>query len=302
MQFIRTPEARFEGLPDFPFAPHYLTIEDGVGGQLRVHLLDEGPAGAAPVLCLHGEPTWCYLYRHMIPVFTAAGHRVVAPDLVGFGKSDKPTERSDYSYAAHVAGLAQVVAQLDLTGITLVCQDWGGLLGLRLVAQMPERFARLVIANTALPTGETPMGPAFAAWREYSQTVPEFRAGRIVYGGTESKLTEAEQAAYDAPFPDERYKAGARQFPMLVPDRPDDPGGLANRAAWEVLERLDIPVLTVFGAQGKVMAGMDKVFQRRLKGAAGQPHCVLEGAGHFLQEDVGPDLARLTCAFIDRTR
>ncbi len=302
MQIVRTPEARFEGLPDFPFGPNYLTIDDGQDGHLRVHYLDEGPETAPPVLCLHGEPTWCYLYRHMIPVFTGAGHRVVAPDLVGFGRSDKPTARSDYSYAAHVAWLAQVVEGLDLTGITLVCQDWGGLLGLRVVAQMPERFGRLVIANTALPTGETPMGPAFDAWRDFSQTVPEFRAGRIVYGGTETKLTEAEQAAYDAPFPDARHQAGARHFPMLVPDRPDDPGAVANRAAWQVLERLELPVLTVFGAQDKVMAGAEQVFQRRMKGAAGQPHCVLDRAGHFLQEDVGPELARLTCGFIDRTR
>ena len=301
MKSVRTPEARFEGLPDFPFAPNYLTIEDTVGGTLRVHYVDEGPRTAAPVLCLHGEPTWSFLYRHMIPVFAKAGHRVVAPDLVGFGRSDKPTERADYTYARHVAWLAATIEQLDLRQITLVCQDWGGLLGLRVVAQMPDRFTRIVVANTALPTGHQPMGDAFKAWRTFSQTVPDFRAGRIVYGGTETKLTDAEQAAYDAPFPSDEFKAGARQFPMLVPDHPEDPGGIDNTAAWKVLQSLSLPVLTVFGAQDKVMAGADKVFQKRLPGAEGQPHTVLEGAGHFLQEDVGPELARLTCDFIART-
>lgn len=298
MQVLRTPEARFEGLKDYPFSPNYLQV--GAGEALRMHYLDEGPADAAPVLCMHGEPTWSYLYRHMIPVFTVAGHRVIAPDLIGFGKSDKPAERSDYTYQAHVDWMREAVEQLDLTGITLVCQDWGGLIGLRLWAAMPDRFARVVVANTALPTGDHPMGAAFEGWRAYSQAADPFHAGRIVFGGTVSKLDAEEVAAYAAPFPDESYMAGAREFPMLVPDSPDNPASAPNRQAWEVLRGLDTPVLTAFGADDKIMAGVDRVFQK-LPGAQGQPHVVLPGAGHFLQEDVGPELARLTCEFIERT-
>ncbi|MBE1283297.1 MAG: alpha/beta fold hydrolase [Rhodobacteraceae bacterium] len=301
MQVLRTPDARFDNLKDYPFAPNYLNISAADGTDLRMHYLDEGPADSAPVLCMHGEPSWSYLYRHMIPVFTDAGHRVIAPDLIGFGKSDKPVERSDYSYQSHVDWMTQVLRKLDLRDITLVCQDWGGLIGLRLWAENPERFARVVVANTALPTGDQPMGAAFEGWREFSQTVDPFPAGRIVYGGTSTKLTDEEVAAYDAPFPDATYQAGARQFPMLVPDTPDNPASAPNRAAWKVLETLETPVLTAFGADDKIMAGIDRVFQKRLPGAAGQAHTVLPNAGHFLQEDVGPELARLTCKFIGDT-
>lgn len=251
MKVLRTPDSRFDGLKDYPFSPNYLTVDDTEGGSLRVHYLDEGPADAAPVLVMHGEPTWSYLYRHMIPRFTAKGHRVIAPDLVGFGKSDKPTERDDYTYQRHVDWMASVLQQLDLRAVTLICQDWGGLIGLRLWADMPDRFARIVVANTALPTGDQPMGKAFESWRAFSQQMPEFRSGRIVYGGTTAKLDEDEIAAYDAPFPDETYVAGARQFPMLVPSRPDDPASEANRQAWQVLRGLDTPVLTAFGADDK---------------------------------------------------
>ncbi|MDA0961651.1 MAG: haloalkane dehalogenase [Proteobacteria bacterium] len=298
MQILRTPDTRFADLKDYPFAPHYAEIGDTMGGTLLLHYLDEGPRDAAPVLLMHGEPTWSYLYRHMIPVLTAAGHRAVAPDLVGFGKSDKPAARTDYTYARHVAWMTDWLTRVDLQGITLVCQDWGGLIGLRLVAAMPDRFARVVTANTALPTGDRPMSAAFAAWRAFSQEVPEFRAGRIVYGGTTQKIGPEEQAAYDAPFPDESFKAGARAFPMLVPDSPDDPEAPANRAAWEVLRRFDRPWLTAFGADDRIMAGMDAVFQTWIPGAAGQPHVTLPDAGHFLQEDAGPDLARIVADFI----
>lgn len=301
MQVYRTPESRFDDLPGYSFDPHYVEVDDTEGGRLRVHYLDEGPADAAPVLVMHGEPTWCYLYRHMIPVFTGVGHRVIAPDLVGFGRSDKPARQEDYTYQRHVDWMGSVLRQLDLSGITLVCQDWGGLIGLRLWADMPERFARIVVANTALPTGDQPMSDAFLAWREFSQTVDPFPTGRIVYGGTTNKITEAEIAAYDAPFPDETYKAGARAFPMLVPATPDDPAAPANRAAWARLQTLDTPVLTAFGADDKIMAGVDRVFQTRLPGAKGQPHTILPGAGHFLQEDVGPELAKLVNGFIERT-
>ncbi len=299
MDVLRTPDEAFAQLTDYPFAPNYVDIAQAA---LRIHYVDEGPKPAAPVLCLHGEPTWSYLYRKMIPVFTAAGHRVVAPDLVGFGKSDKPTERSDYTYQAHVDWMTEWLTTLDLTNITLVCQDWGGLIGLRLVAAMPERFDRVVTANTALPTGDQPMGEAFDAWRAFSQEVPEFPAGRIVYGGTTKKIDDAVVDAYDAPYPDERYKAGARQFPMLVPASPDDPASDANRAAWEVLRRFDKPWLTAFGADDKIMAGVDKVFQKLIPGAAGQPHTILPEAGHFIQEDAGVELAELTNHFIAATR
>ncbi len=301
MKTLRTPDDRFQNLADYAFDPNYVEIDDSEGGNLRVHYVDEGPRDADPVLLMHGEPTWSYLYRHMIPRFVAAGHRAIAPDLVGFGKSDKPTERSDYTYARHVFWMGEVLRHLNLRNITLFCQDWGGLIGLRLWAEMPERFARIVVANTALPTGDHPMGDAFVSWRNFSQEVPEFRAGRIVYGGTTSKLSDAEVLAYDAPFPDETYQAGARQFPMLVPDRPDDPASEPNRQAWQVIRGLDTPVLTAFGADDRVMAGIDKVFQKLCPGAAGQPHVILPDAAHFLQEDVGQELADLTLDFIERT-
>ncbi|MGB0506156.1 MAG: haloalkane dehalogenase [Pikeienuella sp.] len=299
MKFVRTPDDRFANLADYNFAPHYVDVDDSEGGKLRLHYVDEGPADANPVLLMHGEPSWSYLYRHMIPVFTAAGHRAVAPDLIGFGRSDKPTERSDFTYQRHVDWMSDWLVQVDLNNITLVCQDWGGLIGLRLLAAIPERFDRLVVANTALPTGDQPMSDAFKAWRDYSQTVPDFNSGKIVYGGTSQKLTDDEIAAYNAPFPDDTYKAGARQFPALVPDSPDNPATEANRAAWQVLRGLNIPVLTAFGADDKVMAGVEKVFQKLMPGAAGQNHVIFPNAGHFLQEDVGAELAQATIDFMD---
>ena len=302
MQVLRTPEDQFGDLPGYDYAPHYVSVDDTVGGTLRMHYVDEGPRGAAPILCLHGEPTWSYLYRKMIPVFVSAGHRVVAPDLVGFGKSDKPTARDDYTYARHVRWMIDFVQEVDLVGITLVCQDWGGLIGLRALTAMPDRFARVVVANTALPTGDQPLGAAFEKWRAYSQEVDDFNAGRIVYGGTTDKISDAEVDAYNAPYPDATYQAGARQFPMLVPATPDDPEAPANRAAWEVLETLDIPMLTAFGADDRIMAGVDRVFQQRVPGAARQPHTILPNAGHFLQEDVGPELAQRTLDFITATQ
>ena len=301
MKALRTPDDRFDGLADYDFAPNYLEVDDTEGGSLRVHYVDEGPRDAAPVLLMHGEPTWSYLYRHMIPRFVARGHRVIAPDLVGFGRSDKPTRREDYTYQRHVDWMLSVLRALDLKDITFFGQDWGGLIGMRLWAAEPDRYARIVVGNTALPTGDQPMGEAFESWRVFSQTVPEFRAGRIVYGGTETKLTEAEVAAYDAPYPDQTYQAGARQFPMLVPSRPDDPASEPNRAAWKVLREQSIPVLTLFGEDDKVMAGVEKVFQKLLPGAAGQPHAVLPQAGHFLQEDVGEELANRINDFMDAT-
>jgi haloalkane dehalogenase len=299
---LRTPDDRFEDLPGYPFEPHYAEIPDGEGGTLRVHHIDEGDPGAEPVLLLHGEPSWSYLYRHMIPVIVDSGHRAVAPDLVGFGRSDKPARRTDYTYARHVRWLEDhVFGEMDLRGITLVGQDWGGLLGLRLVAAHPERFSRVVAANTFLPTGDKDPGEAFLAWQRFSQEVPELPVGRIIDGGTTTALSDDVIAAYDAPFPDESYKEGARQFPVLVPTSPDDPEAPANRDAWAALERFDRPFLCAFSDQDPVTAGADRVLRTRIPGAADQPHTVIEGGGHFLQEDRGPELARVVADFIAAT-
>jgi len=298
---MRTPEDRFQGLPDWPFSPHYTEVADGDGGRLRIHHVDEGPADAAPVLCMHGEPSWSYLYRHMIPVLAAAGHRVVAPDLVGFGRSDKPVEQSDYTYAAHVAWMTEWLQALDLTDITLVCQDWGGLVGLRLATAMPERFSRLVVANTGLPTGDRPPTEAFLNWQRFSQEVETFDSGMIVQMGTTTDLSDEVVAAYNAPFPDDASTAGARRFPALVPTSPDDPAAEANRAAWTVLESWTKPVLTAFSDSDPITKGGERVFQAKVPGAAGQPHTSIAGGGHFLQEDRGPELARVVIDFIAAT-
>jgi len=293
MEILRTPDERFTGLPGYAFEPHYVEV-DG----LRVHYVDEGPASAEPVLMLHGEPSWSYLSRKMIPIITAAGHRAVAPDLVGFGRSDKPSQREDYTYQRHVDWMRGVLEALDLRHITLVCQDWGGLIGLRLVAEHGERFARVVAANTGLPTGDTPMGEAFLAWQRYSQTTPRFHVGGIVKGGCVSELSSEVIAAYNAPFPDDRYKAGARQFPLLVPTSPDDPSAVPNRKAWEVLARWEKPFLTAFSDSDPIMRGGERIFQRIIPGTKGQPHTPIVGAGHFLQEDKGEELARVVVDFI----
>lgn len=283
MDVLRTPDAAFAALADYPFAPHYARIVADDGSELRLHYVDEGPRDAAPVLLMHGEPTWSYLYRHFIPPLAARGHRVLAPDLIGFGKSDKPATREDYSYERHVAWMSDWLLEMDLRDITLFCQDWGGLIGLRLVAAFPERFARLVISNTYLPVGES-LGAGFDGWRDYSQSTPSFNAGRIVNGGCLRELSDREVAAYDAPYPDASYQAGARQFPMLVPTTPGHPSVAENVAAWEVLERFDRPVVTAFGDSDKVLGHFHTAFEQRIAGAAGQPHRVLS-ASHFCQED-----------------
>ena len=295
MDVLRTPDERFTDLPGYSFQPRYVEV-DG----LRVHYIDEGPRGGAPVLLLHGEPSWSFLYRKMIPLISAAGHRCVAPDLIGFGRSDKPAERGAYTYQRHVDWMRGVVDALDLRQSTLVCQDWGGLIGLRLVAEHPQRFARVVAANTFLPTGDVAPGPAFLAWRQYSQTTPTFHVGGIVKGGCANELSADVIAAYDAPFPDDRYTAGARQFPLLVPASPDDPAAPANRAAWEALRRWEKPFLTAFSDADPITRGGDRIFQREIPGAAGQPHTTIAGAGHFLQEDKGEELARVVIDFIKR--
>jgi haloalkane dehalogenase len=294
METLRTPDDRFANLPGYPFTPRYVTVADG----LRIHYVDEGPREAAPVLMLHGEPSWSYLYRKMIPVIARAGHRAIAPDLVGFGRSDKPVRREDYTYQRHVDWMRGVVEALDLRGITLVCQDWGGLIGLRLVAEHPDRFARVVAANTFLPTGDQPAGPAFLAWRKYSQETPEFHVGGIVRGGCATEISPAVEAAYDAPFPDDRYTAGARQFPVLVPISPDDPAAAPNRRAKETLRRFEKPFLTAFSDSDPITRGGDRLLQQAIPGARGRPHTTITGGGHFLQEDRGEELARVVVDFI----
>ncbi len=237
MRVLRTPDHRFDGLPGYDFEPCYAEIADGDGGNLRMHWVEAGPVDGEVVLCLHGEPSWSYLYRKMLPRFAAAGYRALAPDLVGFGRSDKPAERSDYTYQRHLDWLGSWLDAVDLHGINLVCQDWGGLLGLRLAAEEPARFRRITAANTTLPTGDQPMSEAFLAWKEYSQKTPDFAVGAIIQRATVSELPPEVVAAYDAPFPDDSYKAGARQFPTLVPVTPDDPAAQSNRDAWAALRR-----------------------------------------------------------------
>lgn len=306
MHALRTPDDRFSDLPGYPFEPHYVEIDagDGTGDTLRVHYVDEGPPGAAVVLLLHGEPSWSYLYRHMIPVLVDAGLRAVAPDLVGFGRSDKPAARGDYTYQRHVdwmrAALLDGEGGLALEGVTLVGQDWGGLIGLRLVADHPDRFDRVVAANTFLPTGDREPGAAFVAWQKFSQETPTFPVGRIVAGGCTSTLPDDVVAAYDAPFPDESYKEGARQFPVLVPTRPDDPASDANRRAWESLSRFDKPFLCAFSDNDPITGGADRHLKALIPGTESQPHTTIEGAGHFLQEDRGPELARVVVDFVGR--
>ena len=298
MKVLRTPAARFAGLVDFPYLPRYLEVASEDRTALRLAYLDEGPRTAAPVLLLHGEPSWSFLYRSMIAPLLTAGRRVIAPDLIGFGRSDKPAARGDYSYAAHVAWMQSFVEQLGLDRLTLFCQDWGGLIGLRLVAASPGRFARVVASNTALPTGDNPMPDAFLRWREYSQSVPAFDAGLIVHRGTCRGIDADAQTAYNAPFPDESYCAGARQFPLLVPHTPDDPETAANRAAWRALEKYECPFVTVFGDSDRITAGADRFMQARIPGARGQHHLVLPAGGHFIQEDHGPRLAEILNALI----
>jgi haloalkane dehalogenase len=295
MEILRTPDERFASLAGYPFAPHYLEL-----AGLRLHFVDEGPRGAPVVLLLHGEPSWSYLYRKMIPGITAAGLRALAPDLVGFGRSDKPADRRAYTYESHMGWLRGFVAAAGLRDVTLVCQDWGGLLGLRLVGEQPGLFARVVAANTFLPTGEGAPSQAFLAWRKYSQETPRFHVGGIVKGGCATPLAPEVVAAYDAPFPDDRFTAGARQFPVLVPITPDDPAAAANRAAWRGLERFEKPFLTAFSDLDPITRGLEQALQQRIPGAQGQPHTTIRGGGHFLQEDRGEELARTVVAFCGR--
>lgn len=296
MESLRTPDARFRNLPDFDFAPHYVDV-DG----LRLHYLDEGPRGAAPIVLLHGEPSWCYLYRHMIPPLVAGGYRVLAPDLIGFGRSDKPVRRRDYSYQGQVDWMRAWCEALELQEVTLFCQDWGSLIGLRLVAEHPDWFARVVLANGGLPTGAAWVPFIFKVWQWFARYSPWFPIGRVVAVGCARRLSAAERTAYDAPFPGRRYKTAARAMPAQVPTRPGDPGAVANRQAWQQLEQFRKPFLTLFAKGDPITRTLAREFQRRVPGAQGQPHAMLARAGHFIQEDQGPELARRVLAFIDAT-
>ena len=293
MNILRTPDERFLNLPDYDFAPHYVDV-----GVMRMHYLDEGPVDAPPVLLMHGEPSWSYLYRHMIPPIAETGLRAITPDLIGFGKSDKPSAQSDYSYKRHVAWMKRFLEKLDLRNITLVCQDWGSLIGLRLAAENERRFDRIVLANGGLPTGDQQMPKAFRIWRAFARYSPWFPIGRIVQSGTVSELPPDVVAAYDAPFPDSRYKAGARAFPKLVPSSPNDPAAPANRAAWDVFRKWQKPFLTAFSNRDPITRGADKPFIELVPGTKGQPHTVIKNAGHFLQEEKGPELARVVIDFV----
>ena len=294
MKALRTQDSRFENLPGYDFEPRYVDV-----AGMRMHYIDEGPPDAAPVLLLHGEPSWSYLYRHMIPPLASAGLRVIAPDLIGFGKSDKPVKKSDYSYAGHVSWMRQFLESLELGNITLFCQDWGSLIGLRVAAENESRFARVALGNGGLPTGDQQMPKAFMKWRAFALHSPYFPIGKIIQKGTTTALNDDIVAAYDAPYPSRKYKAGARVFPALVPITPDNPASEANRSAWQVFGKWEKPFLTTFSDKDPITRGGDRIWQEHVPGAKGQAHVTINGAGHFLQEDKGPELAGILLDFCE---
>ena len=328
MESLRTPDERFANLGGYPYAPNYCEIDDTEDGLLRMHYVDEGPASGEVLLCLHGQPTWSYLYRKIIPLLVSQGYRVLAPDLVGFGRSDKPASRDDYTYARHVSWMAGFIAALKLKDITLVCQDWGGLIGLRVLAQQPELFVRVVTANTGLPDAhgmslamakpmhdllagipalppeamgdmlrKNEMGAGFMYWIKHCAEYPNFVISDVISLSSASGLTEAQKRAYDAPFPAEEYKQGARQFPTLVPIFPDDVAIADNRKAWEQLAQFNKPFLTSFTDNDPVTAGAYQRFQEGVPGARGQQHVTIKGGGHFLQEETGEEFAQVILDF-----
>ena len=297
MKVLRTAEQRFADLPGFSYEPRYADV-DG----LRLAYVESGPPSGPPVLLLHGEPSWSFLYRKVIPVLAAAGLRAIAPDLVGFGRSDKPAEIADHSYARHVEWIrALAFDALGLSGVTLVGQDWGGLIGLRLVAEHPGRFARVVAANTGLPTGDQPMPDVWLRFREVVRTSPALSVSRLVQSGCQTALPPGVLAAYDAPFPDPAHAAAVRAMPELVPATPDNPASAANRAAWRQLATWDKPFLVAFSDRDPITGAMAPVLKRGVPGAAGRQHPVLAGAGHFLQEDAGEELGAIVAAFVRET-
>ena len=296
MEILRTPDTCFDQLDDFPYQPHYRELSDHDSPGLRLAYIDEGEGPV--VLCMHGEPSWSYLYRKMIPVLVAAGYRVLAPDLIGFGRSDKPDDRNFYTYQRHVDWIKDWICQLDLQDVTFVGQDWGGLIGLRVLTDMPDRFTRMSLGNTGLPTGDQPMGDAFETWRQFSQEDPTFDTGFICNDFGQGGLSEAEQDAFRAPFPSNDHKAGARAFPLLVPNRPDDPASDANRAAWQVLLAWEKPVLLCFSDGDPITSAMRPAFEEKVPGCAGQPHVTLRG-GHFVQNQDGERWAQSIVEWIN---
>jgi len=292
----RTPDDRFDDLPDFPYEPNYVTV----GDDWRMHYVDDG--SGAPILCLHGAPTWAYLYRHTIPPL-AEDHRVVVPDFIGFGRSDKLTEVDDYSFELHYETLSTFIETLDLSNVTLVVQDWGGLLGLTYAARQPERIARLVILNTFLPTGDEEKSKAFLAWRRFVENTPDLPIGTIVRRGLADadRLSEAEKAAYDAPFPTVESKAGAVAWPLLIPMEPDDPVAAVMRDTRARLSEWSKPAFELFAPEDPILGGAQGVFRSLIPTASAQPETTVDDAGHFLQEERGPTIAEHTLAFIDRT-
>jgi haloalkane dehalogenase len=304
MDRFATPSERFDVVRGYDIDVRVLDVTDPTGGDpMRLAVTDTGPSETGEtVVLLHGEPSWSYLYRRVIPPLAAAGHRVVAPDLIGFGRSDKPASRDEHTYARHVEWLREALFDgLELEAVTVFGQDWGGLFGLRLVAEHPERFARVAVGNTGLPTGDERPSDAFLAWQQYSQTTERFNVGKIVSGGCATALDDDVIAAYDAPFPDDSFKEGPRQLPTLVPTRPDDPASDDNRAAWSALERFDRPFVCLYSDGDPVTRGADRRFKERVPGAKGQDHRTIEGAGHFLQEDAGEQLGELLGSFIAST-
>jgi haloalkane dehalogenase len=336
MKVLRTPDARFQNLPGYPFSPCYTDVPDGDGGSLRIHHVDEGPRDGEIVLCMHGQPTWSYLYRHMIPLLNDQGLRVIAPDLVGFGRSDKPAAREDFSYQRQVDWLTAWLVQNDIQGATFVGQDWGGLIGLRMVAENPDRFSRIVVANTGLPTpgpvpqeridalrdfwenkptptlpevmaalgNPDPKNPeiTFAHWQKWTWESEDLPVGLMIAGTIDGRtLSPEEAAAYDAPFPDASFKMGPRAMPRQVPLLPDDPSIAANQAAWAVLEKWQKPLLCAFTDNDAVTAGADQKFKSDVPGAKGQAHRTIQGGGHFLQEGRAESLAEAIAEFVQST-
>ena len=291
MEILRTPSEKFENLKDWPYEAKYYVINSEYG-DIRVHYIDEGSENTDTVLLIHGEPSWGYLYRHMVNPLVEKGKRVVVPDLPGFGKSDKLSLRDGYTYEKYVKWMSDWLVNLDFTNITLFGQDWGGLIGLRLATAYPDRFSKIIAANTFLPTGDYDPGEAFLKWKEYSQTVEDFHVGGIIKGGTVRDISQDIIEAYNAPFPDDTYKEAARQFPTLVPVTPDDPSSQVNRDAWEKLKEWDKPFLCAFSDSDPVMAGVDKAFIKLVPGTKDMPHTTIERAGHFLQEDNPEDCVK----------
>ncbi|HSR46032.1 MAG TPA: haloalkane dehalogenase [Acidimicrobiia bacterium] len=298
MKVLRTPDQRFESLPDYPFEPHYLEIRNAWGPDLRMHYVDEGPADAPSVVMLHGEPTWSYFYRHLIPPMVRAGHRVLAPDLIGFGRSDKPAATDDYTYERMVEWTSAWFRSVKPRRVSLILHDWGGLIGLRVVAGSSRAFERIIAMNTGLPTGAQVMSPESSMWKLMAHNMPVLPVGQVVNGGCFVELSRGVIDAYDAPFPDESFKSGARALPGLVPVRPDDPSAAENRTAWRSLRRFSKPFLTVFSDLDPMNSGGEEEFKSGIPGAAGRPHTRLRRAGHFITEDRTDRLIKVLCKFI----